>query len=77
MTTNSLTPDITVKFENYKKGIFEGMKYFKQIDTSLLIEELSLVLLEAKEDLPEDKVNELVSFVNSLFKDLGIGIRVE
>jgi len=76
MTTNSLTPDVSVKLENYKKDIFDVIKYYKQIDTSLFLEDIFLILLEAKLDLPEDKVNELASFINSLFKDLGIGIQL-
>jgi len=71
MTTNSLNPNIMVKFETYKKDIFEGLKYYKQIDTSLLLMDIAFILLEAKKDLPEDKFNELMSFANSLFEDLG------
>jgi len=77
MTTNSLIPDIMVKFETYKKDIFEDLKYYKQVDTLLILEDISLILREAKEDLPEDKFNELAGFVNSLLKDLGSGIRLE
>ena len=77
MMPNSLTPDILVKFETYKKDIFEDLKYYKQVDTLLILEDISLILRVAKEDLPEDKFNELCRFVNSLFKDLGSGIRLE
>ena len=77
MTINSLIPDVSVKFETYKKDIFEGIKYYKQIDTSLLLMDIAFVLLEAERDLPEDKFKELVSFANSLFEDLGGHVRLE
>jgi len=71
MPIDSLIPDITVKFEGFKKSIFEDIQYYSHLDTSLMILDIGRILKEAEKDLPKDKFIELGRFASSILKDLG------